>query len=275
MGTFWEFVLNQIVVWLEAHLSLAPTPNKKAIIVGSNYFGEYALNGCLNDCVNIRNLLMGVFSFNDQRITKIDDNNLKPTKENIMREFAKMLSLANDGDILFFHFSGHGFQIQTDNPREEDGYEEVIITNEGENNLNSIWDNDFKQMITDNLKSDATLVALFDSCHSGTVMDMKWNYDTTLGNFVENVNDVQIQMPGNVIMFGSCQEGQLSSDFYVDYQNQGILSYEFIRCVRANPNISLANLLKQMQTNMGAGQTPQLLCNSKVDVSKSIKSFLS
>ena len=123
-------------------------------------------------------------------------------------------------------------------------------------------------MITDNLKSDATVFMLFDSCHSGTIMDLKWNYDTATGEFVENVNDVEIQMPGNVIMFSSCQERQLSADFYVDYQNQGILSYEFIKCVRKNPKISLANLLKQLQTGMGENQTPQLLCNSKIDVSK-------
>jgi hypothetical protein len=265
--TLWEFILNQIVIWLESRLSLAPMPHKKAIIVGSNYFGDYALNGCLNDCVNIHNLLTGVFSFNDQRITKIDDNNIKPTKENITREFKQMLSLANDGDILFFHFSGHGFQIKIDDTKETDGYDEVIVTNEGDS-LESIGDNDLKQMINDNLKSDATIFMLFDSCHSGTVMDLKWNYDITTGEFVENVNDVEIQMPGNVIMFGSCQENQLSADFYVDYQNQGILSYEFIKCIRQNPNISLANLLKQLQANMGKSQTPQLLCNSKIDVNK-------
>ncbi len=273
--TLWEFILNQIVIWLESQLSLVPTPHKKAIIIGSNYFGEYTLNGCLNDCVNIRNLLIGVFGFNNQRITKIDDNNIKPTKENITREFKNMLSLANDGDILFFHFSGHGFQIRTDDRKEIDGYDEVIFTNENNISLEAISDNDLKQMISDNLKSDATVFMLFDSCHSGTVMDLKWNYDMATGEFVENTNDVEIQIPGNVIMFGSCQESELSSDFYVDYQSQGILSYEFIKCVRNNPNISLANLLNQLQTNMGKSQTPQLLCNSKIDVSKPIKSFLS
>ncbi len=266
--TLWEFILNQIVIWLESRLSLTPTPHKKALIIGSNYFGDYMLKGCLNDCVNIRNLLTGVFEFNDQRITKVDDNNIKPTKENITREFKQILSLANDGDILFFHFSGHGFQIKTDDTKETDGYDEVIITNEGNDSLESIWDNDLKQMISENLKSDATVLMLFDSCHSGTIMDLKWNYDMTTGEFVENANDVEIQIPGNVIMLSSCQESQLSADFYVDYQNQGILSYEFIKCVRKNPDISLANLLNQLQTNMGEGQTPQLLCNFKVDVSK-------
>ena len=270
MGTLWDFILNQIIVWIETHLSLVPSPHKKALIVGSNYFGENALRGCLNDCANIHDLLVGVFGFNDANILKLDDANMLPNKTNITREFAKMLSLANDGDILFFHYSGHGSQVPTGDARETDGMNEVIMTNEGDH-LDIITDDEIKQMIADNLKSNATLFALFDSCHSGTAMDLKWEYDETKRDFVENANDVQIKMPGNVVMLASCKESELSADFYIDFENQGILSYAFIKCVRQNPSRSIADLLKAIRANM-SDQTPQLLCNSKVDVNKSFLS---
>lgn len=274
MSTIVQFFLNQIIVWIETYLYITPpSHNRKAMIVGSNYFGDNSLNGCLNDCVNMRNLLISVFGFNDANILKVDDNNLFPSKDNITREFTKLISLANDGDILFFHFSGHGTQVKTNDANETDGMNEVIMTNE-KTHLDYITDDELKAMIRDNLKTNATIIALFDSCHSGTAMDLKWEYDNVKKEFIENANDYQIPIPGNIIMFSSCRESEVSADFYVEYESQGILSYEFIKCVRNNPQTTISDLLKTMRAKM-KGQVPQLLCNSKIDVDKTLKSYLS
>jgi hypothetical protein len=76
-------------------------------------------------------------------------------------------------------------------------------------------------------------------------------------------------------MFSSCRESEVSADFFVEFESQGILSYEFIKCLRNNSEITISELLKTMREGMTGRQVPQLLCNSKINVNKTFKSFLS
>jgi hypothetical protein len=50
----------------------------------------------------------------------------KPTARNIKRGFEWLLDGAQRGDKLFFHYSGHGTQVEDVHGDEEDGFDEAL-----------------------------------------------------------------------------------------------------------------------------------------------------
>ena len=104
---------------------------KKAILVGCNYPGtESELHGCVNDVWNMHKLLVDRFGFSEDDIKVLidtDDNYPQPTGANIRQALHDLISQSIAGDILFFHYSGHGTRVPADaDENDETGYDECI-----------------------------------------------------------------------------------------------------------------------------------------------------
>ena len=141
---------------------------KKALLIGINYTGtSNQLNGCINDvnCIKERISTQGFTSIN----TITDLTTTKPTRDNILKEFKNFLANSQAGDLLYFLYSGHGSYALDRNGDEADGYDELIISAD----FKSISDDELKTIIQQNLKQDVTLFAMFDSCFSGSVLDLR------------------------------------------------------------------------------------------------------
>jgi hypothetical protein len=68
-----------------------------------------------------------VHGFTDEHITILldDGKHQKPTKDNILAAYRKIVAESEPGDALFCHYSGHGAKIRDDDRHEEeDGYDE-------------------------------------------------------------------------------------------------------------------------------------------------------
>lgn len=96
-------------------------PRKKALIIGINYTGtEHALNGCINDAVNIRDFLVydrGFSGSSADMVVMTDDpenegTNFWPSGENLLAAFNWLTSYNQPGDILWLSYSGHGGTIR-------------------------------------------------------------------------------------------------------------------------------------------------------------------
>ena len=106
---------------------------KKAVLVGCNYPGtEAELRGCINDVIRIKQSLMGRFGFNETDISVLVDTDsssgLKPTGFNIKQALHGLVSGSKSGDVLFFHYSGHGVRLPVE-PGDPDttGFDECIV----------------------------------------------------------------------------------------------------------------------------------------------------
>ncbi|KAM7257231.1 hypothetical protein ACFE04_012972 [Oxalis oulophora] len=93
---------------------------KMAVLVGCNYTNTHAtpplevLSGCINDVVGMRETLVKLFGFEESHIellTDEDTNKVMPTAANIKAALNRMIDAAQPGDVLFFHYSGHGVQV--------------------------------------------------------------------------------------------------------------------------------------------------------------------
>ncbi|WP_088889886.1 caspase family protein [Leptolyngbya ohadii] len=98
------------------------TPRRLALLVGINGYqgGINPLSGCLTDVELQRQLLIHRFGFNPADILVVSDgsgSSAPPTRDNILRAFEEhLIKQAKAGDVVVFHYSGHGDRISDPNP---------------------------------------------------------------------------------------------------------------------------------------------------------------
>jgi hypothetical protein len=91
------------------------TPRKLALLVGINQYASSPLEGCVNDLELQRNLLIHRFRFNPKDILVLADE--AATRTGILTAFEEhLIKQAKPGDVVFYHYSGHGSQIFDPNP---------------------------------------------------------------------------------------------------------------------------------------------------------------
>ncbi|MBD2340992.1 caspase family protein [Calothrix sp. FACHB-156] len=93
------------------------TSRKLALLVGINsYSGNIRpLQGCLTDVEMQRELLIHRFGFHPQDILEVKD--AQATRQQILTAFeTHLIKQAKPGDIVVFHFSGHGSQVKDPTP---------------------------------------------------------------------------------------------------------------------------------------------------------------
>lgn len=105
-----------------------------AVLVGCNYPNTpNELRGCINDVIAMREVLTTRFEFDPMHIELLTDEHgslMMPTGENIKRALHGMVDKAESGDVLFFHYSGHGTWIPShshDHDHHSAGKDEAIV----------------------------------------------------------------------------------------------------------------------------------------------------
>lgn len=240
--------------------------NKNALLIGINYLNTTnELRGCINDVDNINNLLL---KYNFQSTTVMTDNTTKkPTKYNILSEFENMLINSNSGDILFLFYSGHGSYAIDIDSNEKTGYDQMIVPID----LKPIVDDELKNIINKYLKKDVLLIALFDSCFSGSVLDLQYEWMDSLDSNVLTENIKENETNGNVIMISGCSDIQTSADAIINNLNQGAMTWSFLQSFKEN--ITWRQLLinmRELLKNSGYSQIPQLASGSFFDIDSKV-----
>ncbi|KAG1047951.1 hypothetical protein G6F43_009630 [Rhizopus delemar] len=160
---------------------------KKALLIGINYFGtEHELNGCINDVENIESFLISNYEFKREDMVILTDDHphdskYYPTRANILASMHWLVEDAQPNDSFFFHFSGHGGRVKDLDGDEEDGYDETIYPvdfQEFEGTSGQIIDDTMHDILVRPLCEGCRLTCIFDSCHSGTVLDLPFIYST-------------------------------------------------------------------------------------------------
>lgn len=88
------------------------TPRKLALLVGINNYpvGTRSLQGCLTDVEMQQELLIHRFGFKAADILQVTDANA--TRKGIITAFENhLMKQAKPGDVVVFHFSGHGSRV--------------------------------------------------------------------------------------------------------------------------------------------------------------------
>lgn len=229
--------------------------NKKALLIGINYLGtNYELSGCINDVEQMKTFLESKGFNNFNMMTDLTD--IKPTRANILNSIKNFINSASDGDLLFIHYSGHGSYTYDNNKDELDGNDESIISLD----LQHIIDDELKKMFN---KPNVSIIGLFDSCHSGTILDLRYNYNYLNNKYNEDLK--QYECPGNILIISGCMDNQFSLETLVNNKPQGALTWSFLDTITSNQNCSWKELISNMNNKLKINnfiQIPQLSSNN-------------
>ncbi|KAH3666181.1 hypothetical protein OGAPHI_004370 [Ogataea philodendri] len=162
---------------------------KKALLIGINYIGtNNALRGCINDAHNMYNYLTQAQGYKAEDIVMLTDDQRElvkvPTKANMIRAMQWLVKDAKPGDSLFFHYSGHGGQEEDQDGDEEDGFDDCIYPVDFQQS-GSLIDDVMHDIMVRPLPAGCRLTCIFDSCHSGTVLDLPFCYRAQDGGIKE------------------------------------------------------------------------------------------
>lgn len=160
--------------WRYAKVVAQNTPRKLALLVGINNYTDAPLRGCINDTYLQRELLIHRFGFNPKDILLVtDETNLKPTRAGILQAFEEhLIKQAKPGDVVVYHFSGHGSQVFDPNSGATDQLNSTFvpidreISTSGEQKIVSDVMGETLFLLMSALKTENVAVVL-DSCHSG------------------------------------------------------------------------------------------------------------
>ncbi|NUO09709.1 MAG: caspase family protein [Candidatus Brocadia sp.] len=262
---------------------------KKALLVGVNkYKYERPLNGCINDVRNMTDVLTSFYGFSPDEIRTITDDAV--TRNNLMNRFDWLLDGAREGDLVIFHFSGHGSQIRDrDGDELDDGLDEILCLHDMDfrNPDSYLTDDDFNNII-DRLPKGVFLTICIDSCHSGTATRDLAFVTSELQispaemkiqpRFIEPPADIVLRsygkslrinrlgskikedktgsgMKGSAeakhVLLAGCMDDQTSADAYINNDYAGAFTYYLCKTIRdARGMITYEDLVKRVQNSL-------------------------
>lgn len=249
---------------------------KRALLIGINYIGtNNRLNGCINDVINMRQLLISEFSFKAENIVLMSDEiqgDLRPTKQNITNQINKITSSTKSGDTVFVHYSGHGSQLRDTNGDESTNLDTVgmddCICPADFQTQGFILDDTLKEILVNKIPVGAKLRAFFDCCHSGSCLDLEFLWKNGNEFIHESANE---KLSSDCVLISGCKDSQTSADSWnaAKQQAMGALTMMIIKALvnsKKQP-VSWKNLVVQIRTfllNDRYDQIPMLSVGDQV-----------
>lgn len=237
---------------------------KYALLIGINYRKTRAeLRGCINDVQAMKQHLINKRGYKPENIVVLtEDESKKPTGFNIMQELGKLILKAHTSHAkeLWLHYSGHGSNTRDLDGDEDDGRDETIVPLDYQTN----------GMITDDQLHDylehkpdgCKMYCVFDCCHSGTILDLKYQYKGDSSNGIENPKS---KLVGDIFLLTGCMDTQTSADARIGGKWAGAMTTSYLESI--TDDIECEDLLTKMRDCMkthGYTQYPQICCSAPI-----------
>jgi hypothetical protein len=189
----------------------------RALLFGLNYAGtNAALNGCINDVLNMAKYMgnMGI----PCKVCRDDNDLMGDCKAmGILRNLYELAlqSHSESLDFVYIHYSGHGSYVVDRNDDETDGKDECLVPTDY--TTVGLISDDLLNSMMKYINPITRVVFVNDCCHSGTIVDVKYSWETETKCSIENI---LCSVPAKVITLSGCLDSQTSADaFNVDGTN--------------------------------------------------------
>ena len=150
------------------------TPRKLALLVGINNY-KYTdkispLEGSINDVELMGQTLRDMFGFRNEDILYLKDS--QATHAGIISAIqTHLIAKAQPGDIVVFHYSGHGSLMKAVSAKTISGVESTLVPWDSRGgNVFDIGSTELHPILLQLAKKTKNLTFILDSCHSGTLV---------------------------------------------------------------------------------------------------------
>ena len=271
--------------------------NVYALLIGINEYPipHHRLHGCVGDMEVMKEYIEGRFNKEDYDLHIQTLKDQEATRQAVIDGFLNHLTQAQENDIVFIHYSGHGSQIPAA-PEfahlEPDGLEETMVC----------WDSrlpdgkdltgkERSYLIWKVAQNNPHIILLIDSCHSGNStketdtetmsrMAEQGNVGMKLEEYVgyeeyENRNGNIFPPVGDHILLAACQDQETAKETNMGGVRGGVFTHSLLNTLKESKGgLSYQDLMTRVQTkvyNTVNEQHPQLETVNEAD---KLKSFL-
>ena len=226
---------------------------KWALLIGIDKYkyqgtsGFSNLAGCVNDAMDMKNLLIGKFGFKEDHIKLLIDE--QATHAAIIQAFQDhLIENAQPNDIVVIHYSGHGSQMKDVSGDEPDGWDETIVPHDSRDPEGKVFDmsddeiNGLLQKLNTRTKN---VTFVIDACHSGTATraavgvrqippDLRPPpadqpaYALTTRGAAEGKSGIR-RSDLDYALISGCLENESAYEHYAEQKEHGALSYFLVR----------------------------------------------
>lgn len=150
----------------------AAAPTKRALLVGIDHYASPdvpTLAGAVHDVGLMESVLETRFEVPPENIVVL--LNEQATRAAIISAVeTQLIAAAQPGDIVIFHYAGHGSQMQDNSGDELDGWDETIVPYDSRTGtVFDISDDELNGLLREVSRKTPNVTLIFDSCHSGTI----------------------------------------------------------------------------------------------------------
>ncbi|KAK8835060.1 hypothetical protein M9Y10_039536 [Tritrichomonas musculus] len=204
--------------------------NGKVLFVICNTYNkpQYSLGvGPLNDAITVA---LGHKKMGYQVLYL---HNSTPT---IFKKWLKFMLKNTTNDLTIF-YTGHGCSIKDKDGDESDGYDEVMLFDNG-----YVTDDELCDYLTRYAKGEngQRIVLLTDCCHSGSMWDIQ-----------SMLKDKTQTIPKNIISVSSAKDDQTAKQTKIKAKDQGIFTYYFWELLNENPALRFKEMESKINPLIG------------------------
>ena len=249
---------------------------KRALLIGINkYQAVPKLQGSINDIETMRQILLTRWGFSERHIAVVADE--AATRAGILAALEQLVKETGPQDTVYFHYSGHGSQVEDLNGDEkDDGLDETLVPQDGRTgDVRDITDDELDAVFA-RLRAKSAVIVL-DSCHSGTAtrsLDIRTRsipQDNRIDIYrkadqasVKTRTVVPVVTSRYVVMTGAASH-QEALDGPVDGRYHGFFTFALARSLStsdagATPREIFSGVereLKRIQTHFGRSSMPE------------------
>lgn len=250
-------------------------PTRRALLIGINEYRTVpSLQGSINDIETMRQVLITRWGFAPAHITVVRDN--QATRAGILSALQQLVRQTQPNDIVYFHYSGHGSQVQDFSGDEEDGLDETLVPHDGRTDRVPDIIDDELDAIFARLNARAAVIVL-DSCHSGTAtraLDIRARSipaDNRIDLYrADQAGEVQARaivprMQSRYLVMSGAAANQEALDGPVDGRYHGFFTYSLSRSLMSQPANASARAvfagvereLRRIQMQFGRSSMPE------------------
>lgn len=198
----------------------APTvvaaPAGRALLFGLNYVSDplNRLGGCIND---VRNVAAFLATTRPGIVTRVLDDETAPescTRAGILSEISALITAVNADpscEYVWLHYSGHGSSVRDTSGDETDGRDECLVPIDFAT-AGMVTDDEIQALLARFARPTTKVVCIMDSCHSGTVCDLKYRWTSATTAVVDNA--LASGVAARVVLLSGCQDAQTSADAF-------------------------------------------------------------
>lgn len=215
---------------------------------------DYLENSLKIPSANITRLTSFLPNTNSLADIRAARGEIKPTYENIIKSFQNLTETAQDQDLIYIHYSGHGGRVKTIFPelKGEEQFDEGLVPMDVGNNNYYLRDVEIATLLKNMTEKGLIVTVVFDSCHSGgatrgdgdirgareglpdtnerpsdSLVASREELTQNWLNLTQNPQNSWLPQPNNYVFLGACRPSEFAYEaaFEEGKERHGALTY--------------------------------------------------